>query len=140
MDQTDTVPFGDRNKDKAIADASFDGYPVKFGNKWCILPPLSVRQFRGEFQKLTADSEERASMTADEYTEKVFIPLLLMAFRRNYPEMTSDHVMDCLDPARLRSLSGELIRLCGGRAVEPGENRPGAERSSESTGAGPTAQ
>lgn len=76
----------------------FRGVTVYFDGQEWIVPPLSVRQFRDNLELLTMPVGEITPANAVERMNK-FVPVIGLALRRNYPELTDERLLDALDLA-----------------------------------------
>lgn len=104
--------------------------PVKFagvavfmnGKNW-IVPSLSVRQFKDNVKFLTKDFGE---VSAENFGEKVdeLIPVILLALKRNYPDITADDLLDMLDLSTLPLVVQAVAAASGMKKVAPGEPQP----------------
>lgn len=101
----------------------YRGIPVYFEGREWIVPPLSVRQFRDSIELLTEPvGEVTAANAVDRMTK--FVPVIGMALRRNYPELTDEMLLDALD---LRTFVETLLavqKASGMKVGKPGEAPP----------------
>jgi len=120
-----------------VSDLSpkYRGVPVFFDGREFIVPPLSVRQFRDNLALLT---EPIGELTAENAVQRMnkFVPVIGMALRRNYPELSDEHLFDALDLSTFVEALVAVQKASGMKAGAPGEAHPVAARS---TGAGSTA-
>lgn len=112
----------------------FRGVPVYFNGQEYIIPPLSVRQFRDSLELLTEPVGEVNSYNVRERMMR-FVPVIGMALRRNYPEITDDNLLDWLDLNTFATVAVAVRTASGMKAAKPGEAPPVAA----STGPGSTA-
>jgi hypothetical protein len=108
---------------------------VFFDGQEYVVPPLSVRQFRDNLKLLTEPVGEVTPENAVERMNK-FVPVIGMALRRNYPDLTDDHLLDALDLGTFIQALLAVQKASGMKAGAPGEALPVA---APSTGAGSTA-
>lgn len=113
----------------------YRGVAVFFDGQEYIVPPLSVRQFRDNLKLLTEPVGEVTGENAVERMTK-FIPVIGLALRRNYPELTDDRLWDLLDLNTFIQALLAVHKASGMKERAPGEERPVAARS---IGAGSTA-
>lgn len=87
------------------------------------MPPLSVRQFRENLQLLT---EPLGEITAENTAERMgkFVPVIGMALRRNYPDLTDEYLQDALDLRTFIETVTAVQRASGMKAAAPGEASP----------------
>jgi hypothetical protein len=72
----------------------FLGIPVYMNGQNYYIPSLSTRDFRANYEALTAATPEGAGPfeSFDRFT-----PIIGVAIRRNYPEVTDEQLADWLD-------------------------------------------
>lgn len=117
------------------AQTKYRGVAIYFDGQERIVPPLSVRQFRDHLELLTEPVGEVSPTNAVDRMTK-FIPVIGMALRRNYPDLSDDYLLDALD---LKTFVEALLAVqtaSGMKVGKPGEAPPVAAKS---TGAGSTA-
>ena len=73
---------------------NFPGVPVYMNGQNYYIPSLSTRDFRASYETLTAEPAADASPL--EGFER-FIPIIGLAARRNYPDLTDEQLGDWLD-------------------------------------------
>lgn len=101
----------------------YKGVAVFMDGKEWIVPSLSVRQFRDNFEKLTKDMGE---LSAGNFAEKLteLMPIIKMALNRNYPELSEDQILDMLDLSTFPTVIQAIAAASGMRKAEPGESDP----------------
>jgi hypothetical protein len=115
-------------------ETPFRGVPVFMGGREYIVPSLSTRQFRDNYKLLTRPIEGDTEQTiADAFAS--YIPLIGLAIRRNYPDVTDDALWDLLDLSTFKVVMAAIQSASGLRTVKTGEAGPVA---SQSTGDGST--
>ena len=110
------------------------GVPIFFAGKTWLVPSLSVLQFQqyvGIISNPTpgvelpedATPEQRSELIQAETTKRfaVLIPILGLAMRRNYPEVTDEMLFDQLDLHTFRDVLQAAQAASGLEAVKPGE-------------------
>jgi hypothetical protein len=114
----------------------YRGIPVFLDGRELIVPALSVRQFRDNIGLLV---EPIGEVKPENVAERIgkFMPIIGMALRRNYPDLTDDTLLDMIDLDSFPEIIRAVQAASGMKAVRPGEAQPAAARS---TGAGSTAQ
>lgn len=81
----------------------FDGELVVLGGHEFIVPALSVKQGRELWPDLMAAEQ---NVTVENLPEKwgQMMPIVTAAFKRNYPEITSEELEELIDLANLRKI------------------------------------
>ena len=99
----------------------YHGTAVTIGGRKLIIPSLSVKQFQAAYEDLRAPvTDEDAGTIARRF--ETFIPIIGIALRRNYPDITDEWLWDEFDlfsfPLALRA-----VQAAAGleAVVEPGE-------------------
>lgn len=98
----------------------YRGVPVFFDGREWIVPPLSVRQFRDNLALLTQPIGEVTPENAVERMDK-FVPIIGMALRRNYPDVTDGWLLDALDLRTFVEATLAMQTASGMKAAQPGE-------------------
>ena len=101
----------------------YRGVPVYFNNQEYIVPPLSVRQFRDHLELLTEPPGEINHRNLLHRMDR-FVPVIGMALRRNYPEVTDDELFDLLDLATFTQVLIAVQTASGMKVSRPGEVPP----------------
>ena len=114
-----------------MSEANYRGVPVFMAGRTYIVPALSLRQFEENTEALTSPIEGKA---LDVFKRSV--PIIGLALRRNYPEITDDDLFDMLDLESFSTVMRAVQNASGMKPVTPGE----ATDPATSTGAGSTAQ
>jgi hypothetical protein len=94
------------------------------GKEW-IVPALSVRQFRDNYAKLTTPVGEVSNENVQEQFDR-FVPIIGLALRRNYPELSDEKLFDMLDLSTFKEAIYAVQAASGLRAKEAGEATPAA--------------
>lgn len=105
------------------APTKFRGVAVFMAGQTFIIPALSVRQFRDNYEKLTnpiGDVNEN-TITA---TFESFVPVIGLAIRRNYPDITDEQLWDMLDLATFKEVVAAIQNASGMREAVAGEAAP----------------
>lgn len=97
----------------------YSGHRVRVGGKSMVVPSLSIAQFQEHYDELskpaTADTKEEVIRR---FT--TMVPILGMAIRRNYPDITDEWLKEELDlisfPETLRA-----VQNASGMELVPGE-------------------
>lgn len=95
----------------------FLGVPVFMNGQNYYIPSLSTRQFRENEENLTKVIEGE---TANQQFARL-IPVVGLAFRRNYPEVTDDQLEDWLDLRTFKLAIRAMQDAAGVEAVSAGE-------------------
>lgn len=104
-------------------ETKYRGVPIYFDGREWIVPPLSVKQFRDHIALLTTPIGEISSEnTAKRMGE--FVPVVGMALRRNYPDITDEYLFEALDLATFIQALVAVQKASGMKVPEPGEARP----------------
>jgi hypothetical protein len=117
-------------------DLKYRGVPIYFDGKEWMVPSLSVRQFRDNVQLL---SQPVGELTPENMAAKMekFVPVIGMALRRNYPDITDDHLLDALD---LSTFADAIRAVQAASGMKKGGSSPGeAAPVPASTGSSSTA-
>jgi len=108
---------------------NFSGVPVFMNGRDYIIPSLSLRQVQENYEKLAnAASALEASVTdpsktvVDAFND--YLPIIGMAVRRNYPEVTDDNLGDWLDTSNFSEVLIIVQSLSGFKASKTGEAQP----------------
>ncbi len=70
------------------------GVPVYMNGQNYYIPSLSTRDFRANYELLTAEAPEGAGPF--ESFDR-FLPVILLAMQRNYPDITAEQLAEWLD-------------------------------------------
>ncbi|HVJ09265.1 MAG TPA: hypothetical protein VM554_12865 [Acidisarcina sp.] len=70
------------------------GVPVYMNGQNYYIPSLSTRDFRAQYATLTRADEQPQDALA---TFDAYIPIIGLAVRRNYPEVTDEQLAEWLD-------------------------------------------
>ena len=109
--------------DAETQQPKYRGVAVYFDSREWIVPPLSVRQFRDNLALLTEPVGEITPANMVERMNK-FVPVIGMALRRNYPELSDEMLFDMLDLSTFVEVVRAVQAASGMRAVRPGEAQP----------------
>jgi hypothetical protein len=110
-----------------VEQAKYRGVPVYFDGKEWIVPPLSVRQFRDNLALLTEPVGEVNPANAIDRMNK-FVPVVGLALRRNYPEVTDEYLLDALDLRTFFEVLVAVQKASGLKVATPGEAAPVAAK------------
>lgn len=118
----------------------YRGVPVFIAGRELIVPSLSVRQFNEHMALLmdpgVSQDELLAAISAgdqDKITElrhKIeermnrLVPVVGLAIRRNYPEITDEELFDILDLDSFAEVLRAVQSASGMKRVKPGELQP----------------
>ena len=109
---------------------NFPGVPVYMNGRNYFIPSLSVRQYRENASSLESALEAREGETAAAFVSRVAaatIPVIGIALRRNYPDVTDDQLDDWLDSATLIQAWKATQNASGMTPVTEGEDLPAVE-------------
>jgi hypothetical protein len=96
----------------------YPGVPVYMNGQNYYIPSLSTRDFRANYETLTAAPAADASPSEpfDRY-----IPVILLAVARNYPDVTQEQLEDWLDLYTFRLAIAAVQNASGMTPVTEGE-------------------
>jgi hypothetical protein len=96
----------------------YPGVPVYMNGQNYFIPSLSTRDFRENYALLTEEPAADAAPTAafDRY-----IPIILLAVQRNYPDVTRDQLEEWLDLFTFRQAIAAVQNASGMTPVTEGE-------------------
>jgi hypothetical protein len=98
----------------------YPGAPVYFNGQYYYIPSLSTRDFRANADKIANASEEATVIeTWDQY-----IPIIGLAIRRNYPEMSDELLEEHLDVYTFNKAYRACLNASGTEPVNEGEKEP----------------
>ena len=101
-----------------MASEKFSGIPFLLNGERRIVPALSLKQFRENLEVLTAKIPDNEPLDAQ---VDRFLPVILLAMNRNYPEITLDDLSDWLDLSNFREMFYAVQGASGLKAIAPGE-------------------
>jgi hypothetical protein len=101
-----------------MPDTQYDGTPVFMAGQTWIVPGLSVKQFRKHFEVLTDTDINQGNVLAKIETR---LPVILDAFNRNYPDVTTEQLEDMLDVGTFNQVMLAISSGSGLRPAKPGE-------------------
>lgn len=96
-------------------EVKWPGAKIALGEKFFIVPPLSIGQL-----ETYKDMILRARTMSDHDSMIECMPLLLSAFNRNYPDMTSEQLKDTVDLASFNTITLALFNISGINETEEG--------------------
>ena len=109
-----------------------EGSKMNLGGQDYTVPPLNFRQLKQFGKEIKA--VRNLGTSSDPMAELVtLVPVIAAAFKRNYPDLTEDQVMDLLDLGNYRAVfeavlgvTPELRKLLDERlaAIRVGETKP----------------
>jgi len=117
----------------------FQGVPVYMNGQNYFIPSISTRQYRENQQALEGSLDQREGETVIAYAIRVqeaAVPIIGLALRRNYPEITDDMLWDWLDAHTFNLAWRATQNASGMTPVTEGEEQPTV---SQPTGTGSTA-
>jgi hypothetical protein len=117
-----------------MEQAKYEGTNVFMDGRDWVVPSLGVYDFKQNYSKLL---EYEKSINVDNAGEKIFevIPVLYLAFRRNYPEITEEQFIQMVDVATFPKIYTAVIARSGMKGGTAG----GAQPVANPTGPGSTA-
>jgi hypothetical protein len=101
----------------------YRGVPVYMNGQDYIIPSLSLRQFQEHFAALREPIGEITPDTVEAIFEK-YIPIIGLAVRRNYPDVTDGSLMDWLGMDNFGETYRAVQGAAGMRPAKPGEALP----------------
>jgi hypothetical protein len=104
-------------------ELKFRGVPVFFDGQDWIVPSLSVRQFRENLDLLSTVVERTSAGDPKQIVAMMndLVPVIGLAIRRNYPEITDDHLFDVLDISTFTQAIRAVQGASGMKEAQPGE-------------------
>jgi hypothetical protein len=101
-----------------MAKLKYLGVPVYMNGQNYYIPSLSTRDFKANYELLTtpAADDEKPGASFDRY-----IPVILLAVQRNYPEVTLGDLEDWLDLHTFREAIQAVQAAAGLKPVSEGE-------------------
>jgi hypothetical protein len=104
-------------------ELKFRGVPVFFDGREWIVPSLSVRQFRDNLDLLSGVVERTSAADPKQIVAMMndLVPVIGLAIRRNYPEVTDDQLFDVLDISTFTQAIRAVQGASGMKAAQPGE-------------------
>ncbi|MDP9267258.1 MAG: hypothetical protein M3P27_02900 [Acidobacteriota bacterium] len=118
-----------------MEQAKYEGEKVFMDGRDWVVPSLGVYDFKQNYSNLV-DYEK--SINVENAGDKIFevAPILYLAFKRNYPEITLEKFIDMVDLAAFQKIYQAVLARSGmKKAGAAGETHPVANQ----TGAGSTA-
>jgi hypothetical protein len=108
-------------------ETKYRGVSVEIAGQEWVVPPLSVRQFRDNVKMLI---EPVGEVTAENIVDRMdkFVPVIGMAMRRNYPDITDDFLFDALDLSTFATVLIAVQTASGMKVGKPGEAPPVAAK------------
>jgi len=94
------------------------GVPVYLNGQNYYIPSLNYLDFKANYDILTSTPEEGSQIFG--YVEKV-IPIIGLAVRRNYPDVTDEQLADWLDATTFPLAHAALQNASGMKPVSEGE-------------------
>ena len=101
-----------------MAEVKFRGVAFFMNGREYIVPSLSLRHFQDNYELLTTppvDLREQFSL---------YIPVIGLALRRNYPEISDEELKDMLDLSSFRDALVAVQGASGMKTVAAGEATP----------------
>jgi hypothetical protein len=104
-------------------ELKFRGIPVFFDGQEWIIPSLSVRQFRDNLDLLSEVVERTSTGDRKQVVAMMnaLIPVIGLALRRNYPDVTDDQLFDVLDISTFSQAIRAVQGASGMKEARPGE-------------------
>lgn len=96
----------------------FPGVPVYMNGQNYYIPSLTVRDFRSNYDLLISAAEPNG--TPLQVFDK-FLPIVLLAINRNYPEVTMEQLEEWLDLHTFIQALQAVQNASGMKAVSEGE-------------------
>lgn len=104
-------------------ETKYRGIAVVLGTREYIVPSLSVRQYREHRELLSKPIEAKTDSEVLDVFDR-YLPLIGVALRRNYPELSDDDLLDLLDLGNFREVLAAISGASGLQAVKAGEAAP----------------
>ena len=95
----------------------YPGVPVRFNGQNYYIPSLSMRDFRANAEKI-ANAHQGAAVT-DTWDE--YLPIVGLAIRRNYPEISDEFLEEHLDLYTFNEAYKACLSASGTQPVGEGE-------------------
>lgn len=96
----------------------YPGVPVYMNGQNYYIPSLSTRDFKTNYEALTTPLPE-GSTALDSFSR--YIPIILLAVQRNYPEVTQENLEEWLDLYTFREAIKAVQNASGMTPVSEGE-------------------
>lgn len=109
-----------------MQSTKYPGVPFQMDGQEYVIPSLSLRQFQDNYELLTAPVGELTAGSIQAQFSR-FVPVIGMAIRRNYPEISDDALMDLLDLGSFRDALLAVQAASGMKPAKPGEAAPAAK-------------
>jgi len=103
-----------------MAGEKFKGVPLFLNGQTYLVPSLSLRQFEENEAVLTEPVGETTQETLKAQFAK-YVPMILLAMQRNYPEVMEANLYDWLDLGTFRDAFLAVQGASGMTAAKPGE-------------------
>jgi hypothetical protein len=115
-----------------MQQVNFKGTPFFMNGKEYIIPSLSLKQVETNYELLANAANALEANLADPTktvvdTFKTYIPVIIQAFQRNYPDVTVANLWDWLDVANFSEILVAVQSRSGFKATTTGEALPVAE-------------
>lgn len=108
----------------------FPGIPVYMNGRNYYIPSLSLKQFEENQQVLETGGSKLENESDIQFvvrSRSATVPVIGLAIRRNYPEITDENLVDWLD-ARSHVLAWQATQNASGmEPVSEGEEQPASE-------------
>jgi hypothetical protein len=94
-----------------------------------LLPSLSLKQVEDNYELMAGVLKAPDVRSADVQAEaiatfKLYVPIILMAWQRNYPEVTEENLREWLDLGNFAEAMLIVQNASGFKAAKPGEAPP----------------
>jgi hypothetical protein len=104
-----------------MANVKYPGIPVRIGGQEYLVPSLTLRQFRANYEALATPTGDLATLEAIDARYKTILPVILIALQNNYPEMTLDDLYDGITLDNFALVLGAVNGASGMRSMTLGE-------------------
>jgi hypothetical protein len=108
----------------AVEQVKHPGTSVVMDGREYIVPALCVKDFRAHLKTLLTRPVLDASNPDPEVVGKAMgdtIPVLYLAFKRNYPDVTEEQFADMLDLRSYSEVTSAVMAESGVKPAAPGE-------------------
>ena len=102
-----------------MANEKFPGVPVVLNGETHLIPSLSLRQVQENYETLSAPVEVDGDNLLKRFD--AYLPIILLAVQRNYPEVTSENLRDWLGLSNFYKVLAVVKGVSGLSESEPGE-------------------
>lgn len=112
----------------AMADARFEGEPVRLGKNVYIVPSLSIKQAKKLWPLMMEMDAKGITKETIPEQQDACVAIIHAALTRNYPNLGREELDDLIDMSNIRTLMLIVSAQSGFKERALGETKPAAER------------